>query len=663
MTVNELLVDRNLTSALIIDDAYDIHPLARDLEGDEEAWSTFIADIQPQREVIVSLFPEYQHMTSEQLRTSDSFVAAMWRAKDVIGEAIWNTLFDDYSRATEGDRTFLSALEERLKALGITCFPSGRQLPEEALQVPLIFADLFLGATQDAHDVDESVDKLRALLKGREQNPPVVILMSRSPRLMDRKADFRDRAGLLGALFRASSKEGLIADSNLEKLLRRMAQHRPDALRVARFLKSWEDGLDEAKREFMISIRRLDLSDYVQVREVLLNFEGQPLGSYLLDVFDRVLQYEIEGNTGTITAAEELNNIDPDSYAVPYIAESSDLQHLVYRTIVQNPERLKVRATDCRAAVGFGDLLIRTQRQTSSKIEESKLAEGKACGSGVAKEELPDALLVLTPACDLVRDGGASRVLLMAGKTMQLDPKSWNYKESPSPKTPILEIDEKTRVWIKWNVKDLRMLAPSEIAEWLNEDATYRVVARLRESNALEIQQKVLSSMGRIGLLAPMPATFEVNVRAYYQGADDLPHDYDAPALAKEGGVCFVGRDEEGKENIRLVLTEQAIDDLMAAIGGLDRAAIATAAQRNFDALKASKTFEVDVQRGLHVPNGSSYKAISCRRESTGDDKSTDVVGTIARNPAQEATLNASHRCLVIALTDEETAPAVQANV
>jgi hypothetical protein len=78
----------------------------------------------------------------------------------------------------------------------------------------------------------------------------------------------------------------------------------------------------------MVSIRRLDLSDYVQVRQVLLNFEGQPLGSYLLDVFDRVLQYEVEGNTGTINAAEDLNNIDSDSYAVPYIAQSPDLQHL-----------------------------------------------------------------------------------------------------------------------------------------------------------------------------------------------------------------------------------------------------------------------------------------------------------------------------------------------
>ena len=141
-----------------------------------------------------------------------------------------------------------------------------------------------------------------------------------------------------------------------------------------------------------------------------------------------------------------------------------------------------------------------------------------------------------------------------------------------------------------------------------------------------------------------------------------MPHDYEAPVLAKEGGVCFVGRDKDGKENTRLIITEQAIDDLMAAIGRLDTAAVVTAAQRNLEVLKASKTFELDIQRGLQVPAGSAYKAISCLRENAGDDKSTDVVGTVARNPAQGSTPNASHTCLVIVLTDKDTVSVVQAN-
>lgn len=658
MTVNELLADRSLTSALIIDDAYDLEPMAKDLAADDEAWSQFIADIQAEHEAIVGIFPAYDELSSEQLRTSDEFVSAVWKAKGTISEANWNVLFDDYVRATQSDKAFLDALQGRLEALGIKTTTCGRKSAEGAPHAPIVFADLFLGSAQEADDIDESVSKVRALLRGRENDPPVVILMSRSERLGDKKADFRDKAGLLGALFRVSSKSDLIADSNLEKLLRRMAQHRPDALRVAKFLKSWEDGLENARKEFLISVRRLDLSDYVQVRQVLLNYEGQPLGSYLLDVFDRVLQYEIEGNNGTIAAADELNKIDSDSYAVPYIAESADLQHLVFRTISQNPKRLKVRATECNAPVGFGDLLVRTRPKKIEKLAELAIGEAqgeeKACASGQMKEFPPeDAYLVLTPACDLARESGASRVLLISGTVSDLTSRAWNYRENSTLRTPIIELEGSRRVWIKWDAKNLQMLLPTEISAFLGEAGEYDVVARLRESNAIEIQQKVLSSMGRVGLLAPMPATFDVEVSVLYLGTDGTLKNFDVPVLSAEGAVCFVGRDEEGKENTRLILTEQSIDDVMAAISNLDVTSVGDAAKRCFDRLKASKRFELDLQRGISVPNPESgYKAITCLKDGAANAKDTEIVGLVARNPAPGKTPTAANAGLVIHLTD-----------
>jgi len=660
MTVNELLADRKLTSALIIDDAYDQEPMARDLVADDDAWSQFIADIQAEHDAIVQIFPAYDDLSSDDLRTSDDFVAAVWNARGKISETNWNVLFDDYVRATEGDRVFLNALQERLTTLGIAYTTCGRKLPGDVPQTPLIFADLFLGSAQEVNDIADSVDRLMRLLKGREAEPPVVILMSRSGRLGDKKAEFRDKAGLLGALFRVSSKNDLIADSNLEKVLRRMAQHRPDALRVARFLKSWEDGLESAKKNFLISIRRLDLSDYVQVRQVLLNFEGQPLGSYLLDVFDRVLQFEIEGDNATIEAADHLNSIDPDSYAVPYIAESADLQHLVYRTISQNPNRLKVRATDCGAPVGFGDILVRTKPKV--KDENSDAREGDRCAEKVgdtsanAEEQPADAYLVLTPACDLVREHGTARVLMISGAVSDLNSRAWNYKESSALRTPIIEIGGNRRIWIKWDAKKLRMLLSSEISTLLENTGEYDVVARLRESNALEIQQKVLSSMGRVGLLAPMPATFEVAVRIVFLSEDGNLKELDLPVLSKEGGVCFVGRDQEGKENTRLILTEQSIDDLLAAIAELDVASLAEAARRCIERAKASKTFESDLRRGLLVPSTESgYRPITCLRDGAANAKDTEVIGSIARNPPTEKSPTHAHAGLVICLTDIET--------
>lgn len=484
--------------------------------------------------------------------------------------------------------------------------------------------------------------------------------MSRSNVLADRKHEFRDKAKLLGAMFRVSSKADLLADSTLEKILRRLAQHRPDAIRVARFLRSWEVGLDSAKDRFLTGIRRLDLSDYVQVQQVLLNFEGQPLGSYLLDVFDRVLQHEIEGDQDTISAAEELNDIATNSYPVPYIASSADLQDLVYRVIWQHPRRLKVKTTECDVPVGFGDVLIRNERLNEAATEAAPVDNTKsipvnaACNpkKDVQPEAEVDAFVVMTPACDLTREEGAVRILLLAGRLAEMTPKTWNYKDNGF-KTPIIELPGDRRLWIKWDPKDLRMLLPSEISEMLGEAGSFNVVLRLRESNALEIQQRLLSNMGRVGLLAQMPATFSVAVEARYLDASGNMVKFNTPTLDREGGVCFTGRDSEGNHHSRLVLTGQVIDELMTELSLVNEQSISPRARETFKRLQASKGFGVDLQRGLKVPPpGGVYQQIKCVTDN-GDNKA-EVVGQIARDPKDDAVPEQKFSAFVLVLRGAE---------
>jgi hypothetical protein len=200
------------------------------------------------------------------------------------------------------------------------------------------------------------------------------------------------------------------------------------------------------------------------------------------------------------------------------------------------------------------------------------------------------------------------------------------------------------------------MLLPKEILALLDEAGEYDVVARLRESNAIELQQKVFSIMGRVGLLAPMPATFDVAVRVLYLGTDGALKNFDVPVLSAEGGVCFVGRNEKGEENTRLILTEQSIDDVMTALSNLDVASVGDAAKRCFDRLKTSKSFELDLQRGLSVPNPESgYKPITCLKEVETDAKETEIVGSIARNPAEGKAPAPQNAGIVIELTDGAT--------
>jgi hypothetical protein len=638
---------------LIIDDAFDEIPIAADLAMDADAWSIFIADIGADIEHIEAAFTGYQKMDANALRESNEFVRAMYGLKDKLRPELWNTLFESYERDHASDREFLRKLEKRLTDAGLQVVTAGRSVPEDGRNCKIIFADLFLGASQQDFDVDESVKRLLSLTTNREGGPPAVVLMSRSPLLKDKKERFRDDAKMVGAMFRVYRKQDLLEGSTVETVLERLATHYPDALRVAGFLNAWESGLAGAAADFMKLSRRLDLSDYSKIREVLLDAEGQPLGSYMLDVFDRVLQHHIEGRSPTITTAIELSNIDADKYPAPYIAGSPDLQELVTRVLWQHPDRLKVPGNTAGMPVSFGDVLVR-----KTKLDPAAAAE--------APQSQPDVLVVLTPACDLVRNPERRRVLLVGGTMKPIDSKVWRYK-TKGVTTPILQLPNQPRVFIEWNFDDQRMLNREELAGLTEPQGPYFIGSRFRESNALELQQRLLSEMGRIGLLSTMPFTFPVEVQLFTADGDGQIRRIDLPITAVDGGVWITGRDGKGNGLSRLVLTEASIDEISSAIQKIEESEIPQRAKDTLKRLRASSSFPSLLQRGLNQPQPTVKGTLGELKvpagKSEGEQKpGEETVGLIVRNPGElPSSLSANlqkHAAIIIVVNDLDS-PAI----
>lgn len=627
MSLSELLIDRKLTTALIVDDGYDDVPKAHDLVKQGAAWENFFADIEEDDKVlIVGAFPKYEETDANELKGSDDFVATIWGLREKLRPELGNSLFEEYDQASRNDKTFLSKLEASLRAVGVEPIPSGRNTPELGKTVSIIFADLFLGSAQDDSDLEGSLLQLKGLLTGREESPPLVILMSSSPRLSEKKAYFRDNARLLGAMFRVLSKNELANETRFNQMLNRLALHNEDALRLASFLHCWDVGLDTAKSRFLAKIRCLDLADYAQIRQLLLNFEGQPLGSYVLDVFDRMLQHEIEFDTATIQAAKELNKIQADFYPPPYIEGSPDLQQLVYQTIYQNPKRLEVPATESGAPVAFGDIIV---KRTSLLAPEA--------GASPAPED-SDVLVVLTPACDLARD--FRQALVISGKFKQLSPKAWTYKSAgpkPLTKTPIVILPDGRRMWIDWDLKDIKTLERDELNVLLADDGTHRILIRLRETHAIELQQKLLADLGRVGLVAQMPATFAVSVEAYTLNTVLTLQTLVLPILQREGGVCYIGRNADGSSTSRLGLSEGAIDELALAIADIDKDTINQKARDTLTRLKKAGALPVP----LSVPDvgKTGYSPITCDGKDVDGETELHTIGLIARNPTDTDSL------------------------
>lgn len=607
-----LLKARGIRKVVVIDDVFDAVPRPEELnDGD---WSNFFDDLgKDGNELLKTLYEGYEDTSADNLKASPEFIAIVWENRTKLPQAACEHLFRDYEQTKDTERGGLETLVAALEALGLTCTTMGRDLVAEAREAELIFIDLFLGFHQSEDGMRRAIQRVGELVEGRFENPPLVVLMSRSPRLQDKRNEFRDTAGLLGSTFRVVSKADLAKDGTLDTLLTRLANHYEDAKRVAGFVHAWDSGLDQARRNFIGILRRLDLSDLAQVRALLLDFEGQNLGEYLLDVADRVLQHEIEDDDTTIAAALELNKIDLEKYPAPHLVGSPDLQEMVHRMVFLHPDRLQLSEDNGKVQLQFGDVL------------RWKTEDGRQYGD--------DASLVVSPACDLVRDGGTERVMLLSGKLEKLQPKNWSYKAGPV-RTAIAILPDEGRKWIRWNLKNVQTLNWDELGRFFGEEDKVRRIGRLREIYAIEIQQMLLADLGRIGRPANLPVPFPVSISLFYVDAEAKARKLDVEAI--DSAACYVGRRERPEPVHRLVLTEQACDHIEQALHALDRDAVHKSAKASLDAVKADRGFftrfergEIDMSddKGTKEIKGDNNKVYAVIMRGQEFDEGSDVTG------------------------------------
>lgn len=496
-------------------------------------------------------------------------------------------------------------------ALGMECVESGRNFSQQALAADVIVIDLYLGSAQDDDAFAASRDLLRRALEPRAAEPPLVILMSRSTRLAQNRDVFRDDVGLLESGFRILAKKDLDQPENLERQLERLVQHAIETRKLARFFHALERGVADAASRALLLARRLRLSDIAQMQHLLLDFEGEPTGSYLVDVFDRVLQHEIERDADVIAAATALENFPTAQHPAPYLAGSADLQALVERMLTQNAERLNLRGS-IHSPVTFGDLLrlpeaYAVNRTTALKAweEQDEPIEADRPVADPLDIAPGDVLLVLTPVCDLLRDAAqrAPRILFLIGSPAPMGRNDWVY--GVDNRTVAITINGEMS-WIKWNLKHVDTLSWAQLDRAITEQKL-EIFARLRESHALELQQRVLAGLGRVGLVAPMPATFPVLLEAYYCGLENVP----VPLMVEElqaAAVCWVGRDQQGKQVSRLVLTEGACDSLSAALTGLQNALVAPDARAPLQLARNSAELRRKLEMGLDLKSVSDSR-------------------------------------------------------
>lgn len=487
--LKSLVSQQNVKLALIIDDVFDEVPVSEEVGN----WNHFWDDLtDADEEQLTEFYPSFAATDDrEYFQRDEAFISSLWNNREQLRPELSNHLFEVYISNQGDQRRSFETLFRVLADLGIQYITQGRQ--SEQADPDIIFIDLFLEHLGFEDSYDRAKQRLAEIGRLTSDRPPLVVLMSASPQLRSRRHDFRDESLVLGSMFRAISKSELRDENSVLSVLNRLLSNYENALLLNNFFEKWRTGAQSAAERFLKKLRRLDLSDLGQISRMSLDQEKQKLGDYLMDLTERSLAFEIEQDQGTLAAAKSLNAVDLDRNLSPHLANLELTQDFVQSMIYHHPRRCELSPPV--EGLQLGDLF------------QQKLS-GEDFGNHI--------FLLLTPACDLMRDV-IDPLFVLQGTIQSFSRKSWS-ENIRAPHTPIYVDSFCKKYWIKWDFKKRQTIPLAE----LTDPARYQRAGRMREPYALDLQQRLLSSMGRIGLPSKPPANFPLTVRFYYLVEGDL---------------------------------------------------------------------------------------------------------------------------------------------
>lgn len=524
MSTKNLLDAHAIKTAIIVDDGVDPIPFISDLVGVRDDWTVFWADVSKTDEkVLQEIYPEYEDAEGNDLIEDQVFVAAVFSARARFESEALKSIFADFLTKQTQVQKFISKTQGLLEEWGVSVTRVGRDFVEQASQADLIIVDLFLGSAQAGQDKKRSIDGLRKVLERKGDTPPPVILTSEHSALNSLRHEFRDDTGLHASGFRALSKTEILKDGQLEQLVYELVAHRKNSLKLSAYISSWSAGMQQALQRTTTEMRKLDLEDIAHVQALMLAGEGASVGSYLVDVMDRVVVHELEAENGVIDAALELGDMTSKEFPPNTIVGSKDTLSVVNKTLFVHKNRLRL-AEKNGFPVSFGDVIaVKKDAANSSRT----IFEGD-------KERV---FLVLTPICDLVRkEPKAKRAMLLAGTCTELNAQA--YKENAlGHHSPIMVLEGGRRVIVNWDMKHVETVSSKKLKSMLADKGSAYVPCRMREHAATALQQTLLSDLGRVGEIVPMPSMFPVTCNVFYTGTDRALKKLDI-AL---NGVCVIG--------------------------------------------------------------------------------------------------------------------------
>ena len=417
-------------------------------------------------------------------------VKALAEQDDAGATEAWTLI----SGLAEARRANLNRMKQRLrrelklsvKSVGAAAAERRKKIVPDDSNV--IFLDFELRADEVRGTLSSAfVKRIYEQFKDRAA-APLVILMSSSKLSDDDLEAFQKQTELLSGMFYFVEKDDLFSVEKLNYRLAAFAKSLSTGQTMQRFIHQVEAGLAEAKRKVFRDIRSLSIADYAFLQSVRLNDDGQPMGEYLMWMFNAHLVREL-GTSETVRAVEALVDDLKFDHLPPTQAKPSASLGALYSSAVMRPmDPLPAQPTNSASYLQFGDLF----QNNGKKV-----------------------WLCITPACDLAfgdaRPLPSDRsVLFLPGELLPLDKPLKSYQQR-QPRTELIQLSGKT-YRVVWNTKEVAQTKYGALQTFLNGKKIKRI-ARLNAPFAIEVQRAFAADLTRIGMPTPPPLYNPVKVR------------------------------------------------------------------------------------------------------------------------------------------------------
>lgn len=434
---------------------------------------------------------------------------------------------------------------------------------------PTLSADAAPNPAQEGRARSDSLHMLRQVLGGKPGAVPSVILMS-SHSVRQEAAKFRqeinqDRNKLFASRFQYISKDDLDEgdDGSIEiesvaaDALLDIAQNHKFAGAVEEALLLWQVGVDRAVKEVWDKITDLELKDYAYLSRFRLAEEGQPFSSYLEWFLGEVL--------------------------VDSIARSVKWDHASFTALDAGATSTNAGGQIEGAFDGTTDRI--AELYFRARVDARPAREGKDLRTGdlYVHAEVPDEILaIITPDCDLVlrdKKRKAKRMMAVAGVVQPINAPDSSIAD-------YIQLGKRKAANVVWNSKDLRTIE----YEHIGADA-FRLVGTLRPLYANELQRRVLTDLGRVGLAVAPALAMTARASVIVAGADGKFTKL--PVAQKKKASCVVIPKRGAADKPRIIYHRSFASDLLDKLLALADEALTPEAKSYLGPLKASQKQQV----------------------------------------------------------------------